>query len=107
MYGEEAKEVGYVNRVFDDHGQMLEAVMEIARGIAEKSPLAVHGSKELMNYARDHSVADSLNYVAIWTAATLVGGGDLREGVAAFREKREARYANLHPVVHNRRPHDD
>lgn len=107
MYGDEAKEVGYVNRVFDTHEEMIAAVMDIARGIASKSPLAVHGSKELMNYARDHSVADSLNYVAIWTAATLVGGRDLREGVAAFREKRDASFANLHPVAHNRRPHDD
>ncbi|MEN3976089.1 crotonase/enoyl-CoA hydratase family protein [Emcibacter sp. SYSU 3D8] len=107
MYGDEAKDVGYVNQVFETHDSMLEAVMEIARAIAGKSPLAVHGSKELMNYARDHSVADSLNYVAIWTAATLVGGGDLREGVAAFREKRSANYANLHPVSANRRPHDD
>ena len=107
MYGDEAKEVGYVNTVYDTHEEMLAAVMELARGIAGKSPLAVHGSKELMNYARDHSVADSLNYVAIWTAATLVGGRDLREGVAAFREKRDASFANLYPVTHGRRPHDD
>jgi enoyl-CoA hydratase len=107
LYGAEAREVGYVNRVFDSQDEMLEAVMEIARGIAAKSPLAVHGCKELMNYARDHSVADSLNYVALWTAATLVGGQDLREGVSAFKERREASYANLDPVPRHRRPHGE
>ncbi|MBI1180433.1 MAG: crotonase/enoyl-CoA hydratase family protein [Alphaproteobacteria bacterium] len=107
MYGEEAREVGYVNRVFETQAEMLDAVMEIARGIAAKSPLAVHGCKELMNYARDHSVADSLNYVAVWTAATLVGGKDLREGVGAFREKRDVVYENLEPIQPGRRPHDD
>lgn len=107
MYGEEARQVGYVNQVFDTQEELLAAVMEIARGIAAKSPLAVHGSKELMNYARDHSVADSLNYVAIWTAATLPGGRDLREGVTAFREKRDPAYDNLFPIERNRRPHGD
>jgi enoyl-CoA hydratase len=107
MYGDEARAAGYVNQVYATQEEMLAAVMEIARGIAAKSPLAVHGSKELMNYARDHSVADSLNYVAIWTAATLVGGRDLREGVAAFREKRAAVYDDLFPVTRDRRPHED
>lgn len=107
MYGEEARAVGYVNQVFDTHEEMLAGVMEIAREIASKSPLAVHGCKELMNYARDHSVEDSLNYVAIWTAATLVGGKDLREGVAAFREKRAGNYDNLVPMQKERVPHAD
>ncbi|MFN3231633.1 MAG: crotonase/enoyl-CoA hydratase family protein [Alphaproteobacteria bacterium] len=107
MYGEEAREMGYINRVFDNHDEMLEAVMEIAAEIASKSPLAVHGCKEMLNYARDHSVEDSLNYIAIWTAATLVGGTDLREGVAAFREKRPANYENLQPVEREKVPHAD
>ena len=63
--------------------------------------------KEMFNYARDHSVADSLNYVATWTAATLLGGNDLREGVLAFREKREATYDNLLPIDRDNRLRDD
>lgn len=37
--------------------------MEMASNIASKSPIAVMGSKINLNYARDHSVDDGLNYV--------------------------------------------
>ena len=42
--------------------------MEIAAKIATKSPLAIWGTKESINYTRDHSVADSLNFIATWQA---------------------------------------
>lgn len=107
MYGPEAKTCGYVNQTFADQDQMIAAVMDTARQIATNSPLAVTGCKEMFNYARDHTVADSLNYVATWTAATLLDGADLLEGVAAFREKRAANYDPLVPIDRGKRPHDD
>jgi enoyl-CoA hydratase len=63
---ERAREVGLVNEVFDNHDALLEGVMSIAAEIARKSPLAIWGTKETVNYTRDHSVADSLNYIATW-----------------------------------------
>jgi len=66
MPAERAREVGLVNEVFDDHDALLEGVMSIAAEIARKSPLAIWGTKETVNYTRDHSVADSLNYIATW-----------------------------------------
>ncbi len=68
MSAERAAEVGLVNEVFADQDTMLTAVHEIAAEIASKSPLAIHGTKEMINFARDHSVADSLNYIATWQA---------------------------------------
>ena len=50
---------------------MLEEVMEIARAIAAKAPLAIYGSKRIINYARDHSTADGLDYIGIWNASML------------------------------------
>ena len=41
----------------------------IATTIAAKSPLSIRGIKEMLNYARDHTVADGLNHVATWNAA--------------------------------------
>ena len=52
-----AYDLGFVNELFDSQEQMLSHVMELAREIASKSPLAVHGSKVMINYARDHSIS--------------------------------------------------
>jgi enoyl-CoA hydratase len=71
LEAQEARELGLVNRVFADRDALLEGVMEIARQIASKAPLAVRGSKEMILYARDHSVADSLNYIATWNAGMM------------------------------------
>ena len=67
----EAQQIGLVNRVFDSREALYAGVREIAASIAAKSPLSIRGSKEMLNYARDHSVADGLNYVATWNAAML------------------------------------
>ncbi|WP_163554353.1 enoyl-CoA hydratase-related protein [Candidatus Frankia alpina] len=61
-----AREVGLVNEVFDDHDALLAGVREIAAEIAERSPLAVWGSKESLLYARDHDVATGLDQIATW-----------------------------------------
>ena len=68
-----ARELGLVNEVYDSQDAMLEGVMAIAAEIAGHSPLAVAGSKEMLNYSRDHSVADGLNYIATWNAAMIFG----------------------------------
>lgn len=93
MDAEEAREVGFVNRVFEDRDTMMREVTEIARTIARKSPLAVRGSKEMLLYARDHSVAEGLNYVATWNAGML-SKMDLEAGITAQFEKKQAAYEN-------------
>ena len=68
MQAEEALRSGLVNRTFPDEGALLEGVMAVAHEIAGRSPLAVTGCKQMINYARDHSMADSLSYMATWQA---------------------------------------
>ena len=63
-----AKEIGLVNDVFDSHDEVVAHVMATAREIASKAPLAVTGSKVMINYARDHTIADGLDYIATWQA---------------------------------------
>ena len=93
----EASEIGLVNRVFDDHDALLEGVFEVAREIAARSPLAVWGSKEMLNYSRDHSIADSLDHIATWQSG-MFQPGDMQEAFAAQSEKREPRFEDLLPV---------
>jgi enoyl-CoA hydratase len=63
----------------------------IAQSIAAKSPLAVRGSKEALLYSRDHSVSDSLNFIATWNSGML-SEADVQAGLQAQLEKRPANY---------------
>jgi len=94
LSADEAKDVGLVNQVYDNHDDMLEGVTAIARDIATKAPLAVAGTKEMLNYTRDHSVEDGLRYVATWQAAML-SSADMMEAMQARQEKRDANFNNL------------
>jgi enoyl-CoA hydratase len=91
MDAEEAREVGFVNRVFENRETMMREVTAIARTIASKSPLAVRGSKEMLLFVRDHSVAEGLNYIATWNAGML-SREDLKAGMEAQRNKTHAAY---------------
>ena len=97
MAAPEAFECGLVNRVFADHEALAAGVEEVAREIAQKSPLAMTGTKEILNYTRDHSIAEGLNYVATWNAAML-SGADLTEAFGSKMAKREAQYQDLLPA---------
>lgn len=92
-----AKEIGLVNEVFPTHEALLEGVMAIARQIAAHSPLAVAGCKRQANYARDHSTADALDYIALWNAAML-RPDDIKEAFIARTEKRAAAFDALKPI---------
>ena len=92
-----AREIGLVNEVFPDHETMLAAVLETAREIASKSPLAVAGSKLMINHARDHTMADSLDYIAVWQTG-MFSGPHMAEAFAAKSEKRDARFPDLEPL---------
>ncbi len=89
--GAEAKAIGFANSCYGSRDDMMAAVAGIARAIAAKSPLAIRGSKEMLLYIRDHSVAESLNYMAIWNAA-LLQSDDLNEAFAAFMAKRNPKF---------------
>ena len=90
---EEARQIGLINRVFATREALYAGVQDIARMIAAKSPLAIRGTKEMISYARDHSVADGLNYIATWNAAMLMSQ-DLTEAMAASAGQRPPVFKN-------------
>lgn len=93
---DEALSTGFVNRVFETQEEMLSAVMEIAQQIAAQSPMAVTGTKEMLNYSRDHSVDESLRYMATWQAG-MFQLPDVQEAMTAPMEKREAAFEDMRP----------
>lgn len=90
---DEALRIGFLNQVFENAEALAAGVGAIANVIAAKSPLAVRGTKEMLSYGRDHSVADGLNHVATWNAAMLMSA-DLREAMLAMREKRPPTFSD-------------
>ena len=94
MYAEEAKDCGLVSDTFETQEDMLEAATKIAKEIASKSPVAIYGLKAVMNYSRDHSISDSLDFNALWSGAML-SQKDMAEAMSAQMEKREASFNEL------------
>ena len=68
---EEAHRVGFVSQVLETKTKAIEAAVKMAELLATKSPIAVQGTKELLNHARDHNLADSLRYTGVWNSAAI------------------------------------
>lgn len=96
MGAQRAYEVGLVQEVYADHEALLAGVLDTAREIAGKSPLAVWGTKVAMNYARDHGVDDALDQIATWQAG-MFQQPDMLEAFTAKAEKRDPVYPALLP----------
>ncbi len=99
LSAQRAKEIGLVNEVYDTHEELVEQVMQTAREIASKSPLAVAGSKVMINYARDHSIRDGLDYIATWQAG-MFSPAHMQEAFKAKQEERDADFPDLIPLRH-------
>ena len=95
---DEALKCGFVNNAYDSQQEMLDAARQLARSIAKHSPMAVNGVKEMLNYSRDHSVADSLNHMATWQGGMLQNQ-DILEAMDAAKEKRAPTFDNLLPLT--------
>ena len=91
-----AYEVGLVQQVYADPQALLAGVLDTAREIAAKSPLAIWGTKVAMNYARDHSVDDSLEQIATWQSG-MFQPADMVEAFSAKAEHRPAVFPDLLP----------
>lgn len=50
--------MGLVSHVYDTKSRAVEEAIRMGGLISSKSPIAVVGTKEVLNYSRDHSVED-------------------------------------------------
>jgi enoyl-CoA hydratase/carnithine racemase len=88
---ERALACGLVNQVFEDKQSLLDGARELAREIAANSPLAVQGTKTVLQYSERHGVEAGLEYVAQWNSSFLMSN-DLMEAMSAFSEKRDPKF---------------
>ena len=85
---------GLVNEVFDTPEAMLAAALQCAQEIASKPPVAIWGTKQAVNYARDHSVDDSLRQMG-WLQGAIWSNQHVRESVTAMKQKRAGDFPAL------------
>ena len=97
MPAEEALEAGLVNKVYESHEEMIFGLKEMAAVIASKSPLAVYGTKAILNFSRDHTIAEGLEYNALWSGAMLPQE-DMAEAMMSNMEKRDPEFQDMQEI---------
>jgi enoyl-CoA hydratase/carnithine racemase len=84
---EEALQMCVMKPICNDRNDLYAKAGSLAAEIADNSPLAVEGTKEVLNHKRDHSIADSLEFVARKNSVMLYSE-DLKEAFQTFSERR-------------------
>ncbi|CAI4228293.1 unnamed protein product [Auanema sp. JU1783] len=91
---DEALQYGLISRIFVSPKECVNGALDLAASIAEKSPIAVQGTKKTLNYARDHTVDESLEMIKMWNMSQLLST-DLFEGAMAAMQKKKPSFKNL------------
>ena len=91
---QEAKEYGFVNKLYENHGSLIEGALEIANEIASNSPAAVYGCKRVIDFSRDHTIDEGLEWINMWNASML-SQSELMEGFQSYKSKKEGNFAEL------------
>ncbi|KAJ2661976.1 hypothetical protein IW148_003183 [Coemansia sp. RSA 1199] len=90
----EALDVGLLSRVLPSREEAMAVAVDTAKAIAAKSPVAIASTKHLLNYSRDHSVREGLEYTALWN--TLAHNShDMAVAVMSSLKKQQAQFPNL------------
>jgi enoyl-CoA hydratase len=97
MPADEALETGLVNKVYESQEDMVSGLKEMAAVIASKSPLAVYGTKAILNFSRDHTIAEGLEYNALWSGAMLPQE-DMAEAMMSNMEKRDPEFKDMQEI---------
>lgn len=89
-----ALEWGLVSEVVDDVAALNEKVLAVAREIAGKSPLAIHGCKHSINFNQGRTVAAGLEQIAVWNGAML-DADDVLSAIEARQNRQQAEFPAL------------
>jgi enoyl-CoA hydratase len=87
-----ADKIGLVNDVYADANAVYAAALEMAGEIAANAPLAVRGTKFILQQGEDLTTEQSLLLNGLWTMVTTLNSNDLGEAMQAFMEKRPASF---------------
>lgn len=91
---DEALRVGYISHIGADKAATIKKGLELCQLIATKSPIAVYGTKEIINFSKDRPVEDGLKYTAIWNAG-MIQTSDVQRAMLSGLQKRKPTFEKL------------
>lgn len=89
--GREAARINLVNQSFAERQEMKDYVNKIAERIATHAPQAIQGTKQVLRFSRNHSIADGLKYIARYNGEHL-SPENMMEAYRARKENRKPDY---------------
>ncbi|POY70947.1 hypothetical protein BMF94_6035 [Rhodotorula taiwanensis] len=85
---DEAVQLGLVSRVVQGGPERVrEEALKLASVIASKSPVATMSTKHLLNYSREHTVQEGLQYTQAWNMG-MVQANDVQNAIEGFTKKK-------------------
>lgn len=85
-----------MSSVYADAQTTISSALELAQKIASNSPVAVQGTKVALNYSRDHSVKDGLDFMANWNMCMLQSEDVVKATTAAAtRSEKPPQFSDL------------
>lgn len=88
---EEAQRYGFVSEVYESNSFTLERCIELAKEIAENSPVGVQVSKINLRYSENKSFSEALDYNATWNMSMLQTG-EVAKSVMATLSKEKVEF---------------
>ncbi|CAB3404754.1 unnamed protein product [Caenorhabditis bovis] len=97
---DEALKFGLISRIYANPKDTVNAALDLAKTISEKSPIAVQGTKETLNYARNHPTDQSLDFIKTWNMSQLLST-DLMNSAMAIMNKKKATFEPISGTMFN------
>jgi len=92
---DEALRFGLVSQVCEGGREgVISRALELAKTLAARSPVAMVATKITLNYSRDHSVSDGLDYMSTWVGGVLYGQ-DMQQAVEGYLSKKTPTFSKL------------
>jgi enoyl-CoA hydratase len=87
-----AEKIGLVNDLYSSAEAAMDAGLELANQIAANSPMAVRGTKFILQQGENLTTDQSLLLNGMYTLISSLPSNDLQEGIKAFSERRPAKF---------------
>nr|AZL94643.1 enyol-CoA hydratase [Nephromyces sp. MMRI]AZL94644.1 enyol-CoA hydratase [Nephromyces sp. MMRI] len=94
ILADEALLVGLISSIFKSRKELYDEATKLALTIASKSPIAIYGTKYALNYSRDHTVQEGLDFQALWNS-TMLQSNDMMDAASNSQFKNLGLFSRL------------